>query len=232
MTNTFERLTDELSLVKDSRGLSRVLRKAAYNMGFEFFCYLHLKGKSSFAVSNYPKAWQDRYFSHSYDRVDPVLVMARSNEQIFAWSRTSGASGRETLKFFDEAGQVGIRSGVSIPVSVGFGAHSILTFASGDIVTKIGAVHNPVRAAIVASLVHAHMTFLQVEPTSRPATKLTPQQTLCLKWSAEGKNMEEIATLLSLAKHSVRFHLDNAKCTLGATNLQNATAIATSLNLF
>ena len=233
MSDIFEDFTDELSLVRTTDDVTRVLRRTAFRLGFEFFCYLNLNGKRSFAVSNYPKVWQDRYFRREYEKIDPVLNMARTTGQLFSWSGSEPRTTRRRLdlQFYDEAGEVGIRSGISIPVSVGFGSYAILTFGSGNTNSSPRSVADPVRVAGATALLHAAMTFLKAEPTSKAVAKLTPRQQLCLKWSAEGEKVEAIAARLTLAEPSVRFHLKNARRCLGATNLQNATAIATALNL-
>lgn len=61
--------------------------------------------------------------------------------------------------------------------------------------------------------------------------ELTPKQALCLKWSAEGKTMRDIAVLEDMSFATVNFHLNNARKALDAGSLAQATAIATRLGL-
>lgn len=233
MRDVFNRFIDELSLVKTRHDIDRILQKTARRMGFDFFCYVKLNGKTSFAISNYPPPWQRQYFVCSFEKIDPVIIRARTSSQRFSWSGSEhqATRNRPLKKFFEQAADLGIRSGVSIPLFVGFGSHAILTFASSEKVASNDAFSDPIQAASVVGLLHAYITLLHDVPTSTPSPKLTPQQALCLKWSAEGKKMEDIAALLSLATDSVRFHLDGARARLEAANLQQATAIAATLHL-
>ncbi|WP_105404722.1 autoinducer binding domain-containing protein [Neorhizobium sp. T7_12] len=234
MSDKLDGLIEEVSLASDQRDVSRVLRRATARWGFEYFCYLRLSGAKTYALSNYPLVWQRRYFECSYSRIDPVIKISMSKMQMFSWSSAAPQAkkpSRQVLRFFEEAAELGIRSGISIPVSAGFGSSAILTFASGQTSFAVGDLDDPIKAATAATLVHAYLTLLQAVPTAAATPRLTPRQALCLKWSAEGKTMEEIAMLLRLAKTSVRFHLDEARARLDAMTLQQATAIATTLNL-
>jgi LuxR family transcriptional activator of conjugal transfer of Ti plasmids len=233
MSDKLDGLIEEVSLASDRRDVSRVLRRVTARWGFEYFCYLRLRGAKTYAFSNYPLIWQRRYFDRSYSRIDPVIKISMSKMQVFSWSSAAPQArpSRQVLRFFEEAAELGIRSGISIPISVGFGSSAILTFASGQTSFAVGDFDDPIKAATAATLVHAYLTLLDAVPTATATPRLTPRQALCLKWSAEGKTMEEIAMLLSLAKSSVRFHLDEARARLDAMTLQHATAIATTLNL-
>jgi LuxR family transcriptional activator of conjugal transfer of Ti plasmids len=233
MSDKLDGLIEEVSLASTQCEVSRALRRVTARWGFEYFCYLHLRGARTYALSNYPQIWQRRYFECSYSRIDPVIKIATSKMQTFSWSGSASRArtSREVQRFFEEAGELGIRSGISIPVSAGFGSSAILTFASGQASLAVEDLDDPIKAATAAALVHAYMTLLDAVPTSTASPKLTPRQALCLKWSSEGKSMEEIAMLLRLAKTSVRFHLDEARARLNAMTLQQATAIAATLNL-
>jgi LuxR family transcriptional activator of conjugal transfer of Ti plasmids len=233
MSDKLDGLIEEVSLASDQREVSRVLGRVTARWGFEYFCYLRLSGAKTYALSNYPLIWQRRYFECSYSRIDPVIKISRSRMQMFSWSSAAPQAkpSRRVLRFFEEAAELGIRSGISIPVSAGFGSSAILTFATGQPSLSVKELDDPIKAATAATLVHAYLTLLDAVPTSTATPRLTPRQALCLKWSAEGKTMEEIAMLLSLAKTSVRFHLDEARARLDAMTLQQATAIATTLNL-
>ncbi|WJH38536.1 helix-turn-helix transcriptional regulator (plasmid) [Aliirhizobium terrae] len=61
--------------------------------------------------------------------------------------------------------------------------------------------------------------------------KLSQRQALCLKWSSEGKTMDEIAEILEITKQSVRFHLDEARAKLDAVNLIQASSMASRNHL-
>ncbi|RUV48751.1 autoinducer-binding protein, partial [Mesorhizobium sp. M5C.F.Ca.IN.020.29.1.1] len=87
-------------------------------------------------------------------------------------------------------------------------------------------------AAVTAvALLHARLEQQEVEPTASVQAELTARQALCLKWSAEGKSMRAIAAIEGMSFATVNFHLNNARKTLDAGSLAQATALATKLKL-
>lgn len=62
---------------------------------------------------------------------------------------------------------------------------------------------------------------------SRP--QLRKREVECLRWAALGKSDEEIGTLLSITRSTVRFHITNAMVKLDAVNRTQATLKATQL---
>lgn len=70
-----------------------------------------------------------------------------------------------------------------------------------------------------------------VEPTASVEIDLKAKQALCLKWSAEGKTMKDIASIEGMSFATVNFHLNNARKSLDAVSLAQATALATKLKL-
>ena len=50
-------------------------------------------------------------------------------------------------------------------------------------------------------------------------------------FSAQGLSVKEITRLLELSPRSVKFHHDNARCKLGASNLKQAINAASCLGV-
>ncbi len=86
MNSNLLNLIDRLSLPLDERAARRSLRDFADDTGFDFFAYLYLRGPESFAVSNYPRAWQELYVEREFIRVDPVVTKAKHGPPLFSWS--------------------------------------------------------------------------------------------------------------------------------------------------
>lgn len=59
-----------------------------------------------------------------------------------------------------------------------------------------------------------------------PDSKLTPREIQCLSWVALGKTNGETASIVGIARATVRFHLENAMRKLGARNRAGAVAVA------
>jgi LuxR family transcriptional regulator, activator of conjugal transfer of Ti plasmids len=73
---------------------------------------------------------------------------------------------------------------------------------------------------------HAHR---EVIPTRiADGASLTPRELECLEWAAQGKSAWEIGRILGISRHTVAFHLDNAKAKLGVRTIVQAVARLTA----
>jgi DNA-binding CsgD family transcriptional regulator len=62
-------------------------------------------------------------------------------------------------------------------------------------------------------------------PLSR-AARLTPREVETATWIARGRTYAEIARLLSITEDTAKFHIENVRRKLGATNRTHAIALA------
>ena len=226
-------LIDTLSLPLEERAARRTLRDFAEDAGFEFFAYLNLRGSESFAVSNYPREWQDRYVQMNYLRIDPVVTRAKHGPPIFRWSaeETRRSNRRDLKQFFRDADQFGIRSGLSISVPVGFKDRMVFTLASGDRVVSSDGNPDTVTAAVAVAFIHSRLAAATQDAALSSEIHLSPREAECLRWFADGMSMPDIAQLLGIGYRSVRSYLDEATQKLGAANSRQAATIAIRLGL-
>jgi LuxR family transcriptional activator of conjugal transfer of Ti plasmids len=229
----FDGLIDRIVMSKEGRAIRSSLRRFAANNGFEHFAYINFRASGVFAISNYPPEWQSRYLKNRYERVDPVIWMASQKRHPFVWAMGDQLAYRseEHRLFVAESEAFGIRSGVSIPLPTGFGHRAIVTFASSDLVAGKNIDINPQEALVAASIIHAFIMVGEVPERNSVAPNLSPQESVCLKWIAEGKKTHEIADMLGVKSVTVRSALDEAKRKLNAVTLPQATALATALHL-
>lgn len=232
MNQWFERLIEQVALAHDEAAVKATLEKLSREAGFDAYAYLNLQAETQAAISNYDVEWQQRYFEKSYALIDPVVRNARDQLEAFAWSNeASPKMSKERRSFYREAGQFGIRSGITIPIVTGFSRKALLTFASDDAECARGQILNPVLAASAASQLHSKYNSLVTRPTGHTPMRLKLNELTCLRWSAEGKSMKAIATIENDSYSNIAFHLRNAKSALGATSLPQATAIAKEFGL-
>lgn len=226
-------LIDTLSLPLGEQAARRALRDFAEDAGFEFFAYLNLRGQESFAVSNYPREWQEHYVRMDYLRVDPVVTRAKHGPPIFQWSAGDAKrlGRREVKQFFRDADLFGIRSGLSISIPVGFKDRMVFTLASGEPAVSIGINPDPVTAAIAVAFVHSRLGSATQDAALATDIRLSPREAECLRWFADGMSMPDIAQLLGIGYRSVRSYLDEATRKLGAANSRQAATIAIRLDL-
>lgn len=226
-------LIDRLSLPLEERAARRVLSDFTADAGFNCFAFVHLRGNESFAVSNYPREWQDEYVEKGYVQLDPVVTKAKHGPPVFSWSANDGnrTGRREVAQFFAAAARFGIRSGLSISVPVGFKDRMIFTMASADTAAVIDADIDPVTAAVAVTFIHSRLGRMTDDASPAADIRLSPREAECLRWFADGMSMPDIAAILGIGYRSVRSYLDEATRKLGAINSRQAATIAVRLGL-
>ncbi|MEO5326385.1 autoinducer binding domain-containing protein [Mesorhizobium sp. CC13] len=232
MNQWFERLTEQITLAQDDVSVKATLQRLTCEAGFNVFAYLNLQAETQTAISNYPKEWQIRYFDRGYALIDPVVLNARSRAEAFVWSNiTTPRMSKERRAFYGEAAEFGIRSGISVPIKTGFGRMAMLTLASSE--ASFAEEHdlNPVMAAASFGQVHSRMEVMRMRPTRRTNIQMKADELTCLRWSAEGKSMKDIAVIENTTYSNVAFFIRNAKAALGVSSLPQATALAKELGL-
>ncbi|TIS03508.1 MAG: LuxR family transcriptional regulator [Mesorhizobium sp.] len=222
-------LIDAIELARDERSIRNALKKFAVDCGFERYAYLHPGPTGAGVSSDYPPEWRESYFRNGYSSIDPVVTRAKRLKAPFAWSSEDLHPRRrssEERRFFAEATDFGIRSGLTMPLQASFGTVAMLTLASARPFSEISRVPDAHRAATAVEFVHAKLSLLSDFHVEESETRLTAQEATCLTWSSLGKYMPEIAAILGIEHRTVQFHLDNVREKLGAINLPHAVRIA------
>jgi len=229
----FQKLTDLTAIATTEKTLKEALPELVEELGFERYAYLNLQPVRTFAVSNYPIEWQMRYLAEAYATVDPVISTARAEMKAFIWTveRPRRVTSKRLRRFYIEAHDFGIRSGISIPVRTAFGHMSMLTLASSRASFSLERDIDQVAAVTAVAQLHARLEQQHAHPTASAQIDLKAKQAVCLRWSAEGKSMRAIATIENMSFGTVNFHLNNARKALDASSLAQATALATKLKL-
>ncbi|PSH54726.1 autoinducer-binding protein [Phyllobacterium endophyticum] len=213
--------------------LKEALAELTLQLGFDVYAYLNAQPVRTFATSNYAPEWQRRYFMQQFIRIDPVVAIARSEMRAFTWTSESPrrVSSKQLRRFYSEAADFGINSGISIPVRTAFGHMSMLTLASSKPSLSLEKDIDQLAAVTAVSQLHAKLEQLDFAPTASERVSLTAKQAICLKWSAEGKSMRAIAAIENLSFGTVNFHLNNARKALDAGSLIQAASLASKLRL-
>ncbi len=76
----------------------------------------------------------------------------------------------------------------------------------------------------MAGLVLTEKLLEGANPQPHSGATLTPRERDCLAWVAEGKSDREISVILGISQATARFHVNNARKTLGAVNRAQAVA--------
>lgn len=225
-------LIEAVQLAQDERALTQTLRNFSLALGFGRFAFVTVHGHETTGISSYPAEWQTRYLANNYTTLDPVIMTAKRSMQVFTWSREEMEGGSpEIARFFGEAADFGIVSGLSIPIRAGFGRTAMLTLASDQPRIESVEIRDAIRAMTAVAFVHVHLNFLMGSRRRNSTVDLTPREAHCLAWAAQGKTKAETAALLGIKEPTVRFYTESAFAKLGATNITHAVHIATQMGL-
>ncbi|NRP21817.1 putative transcriptional activator protein TraR [Ensifer adhaerens] len=226
----FERLIDVCEAATSDEALREALIHLARSAGFDCYAYFHSHQTDNYAISNYPMEWQRRYFSCGYMTIDPVITAAKRGTKAFRWSLDAVRSRAcpQLRRFYTEAADFDLKSGLSVSISTGFGRIAIVTFASSSQKSPDGFLmgETAALATTAAAYVHARIATRDRLGEGRHLFDLSCVETACLRWSADGKTFSEIAEILGIKYGTVRFHVDSAKLKLGVYKLSQATAAA------
>lgn len=233
----FAEVCDRLDGADDLDAVRRHTDRALSDLGFAHFTYLTVsrpdRPGTSYYFSTYPKAWTDHYEQRRYVTVDPVMLEARTALLPFQWRGEkirSAATGAQ-LRVFDEAGDFGIRDGITAPVHGADGEFAVLSATpaeSGSFDKLFRARRDAVH--LLALHCHAAVRRLLKRPEQK-APRLSPRELECLKWTAAGKTAWEIGEILNLSESTVVWHLNNAKAKLGVYGKSHAVVKAMMLGL-
>lgn len=227
----YQELVDGLHSSTVEAEFGRVGQRAAESMGFRYFAYLGFGEADPVLISSYPKRWSEHYFTESYQDVDPVVAFAKSQRSTMQWTREAARQFplRAQKRLFDDADEFGIRHGISVAVAGGFNRFAAFTFAVDEVSSAHGKMVT--EASDIVQLIgltfHAHADAkLKLHSPRYEAAPLTQRERECLTWASRGKSMEATAMILGITPRAVKFHLDNARASLGAETLPQAVAIA------
>ncbi|MCK1479507.1 autoinducer binding domain-containing protein [Bradyrhizobium sp. 197] len=231
--NSFQEFVDAIQTAADANAFERIAARLAQKLGFQRFAYLRLTDEAPMLISSYPKSWTSRYFHLGYQQLDPVVLRARVERDLFSWggAACAPAGSRAQRQFFDEATTFGIRSGITVPIRGGFGRMAAFTLATDDRKTDLDRLAGECRDIIhqAGLYFHVHVAArLDAAFVTRQLTRseLSQRERQCLAWTAQGKTVADIAVLVAIAPRTVVFHLENARRKLGAASIAQCVAIA------
>lgn len=224
----FDLLRDAISRIDREDRVREELSAATMQTGFDGFAYLDCQTSWTLATSDYPREWQHHYFQSGYDKLDPIVATAKSRNSAFTWVTELGIkrASPEVRRFWAEAWENNIRSGLTIPIRTSHGHRSMLTFASRRADVAPNCDIDVVAAAAVVGELHGRMKLLKATPTAETEFFLRPNERNFLDSIAQGKTMPEIARLQNIKYNSIKVNVENAKKRCGAVTTPQLVAMA------
>lgn len=202
---------------------------------FAYLCISGRKGGAPQLISTYPSTWTAQYLKNHYERFDPVITQALEDTEPFQWGLNSRASilSRPHQELFEDAAGFGIACGFTIPIHDGRGPIAAVTFAADE--HRATAFSRHVEAhkqalQLMAMYFHSHVRRRLSPDRIIDGVSLSPRETECLEWAAQGKSAWEIGTILGISRHTVATYLENVKTKLGVRTIVQAVARVTHPN--
>jgi LuxR family quorum-sensing system transcriptional regulator SolR len=229
---------DQLQILlteKDKYWVFDKLVDLARQLGFDHCAYgmrspLPLSRQNIVMINNYPARWQAEYAHRNYLAVDPSVRHALTSTQPVLWSDDFFAGARD---FWEDARGHGLRYGWAQPCRDPNGTLGMLTVArSGEAVSDVELQEKSNRLAWLAQVAHLAMTRVLIKKLVPEANvRLSCQETIVIRWTAEGKTTAEISVIMGLSVRTVTFHIGNVVKKLNASNKTAAAVRAAVLGL-
>lgn len=222
----------------DTAQIEALCRRHCAQMGFDTFIYAlriptHFTESRVVMVQSYPQAWTGHYLAKGYSRIDPVIGHCANHVTPVAWHQLAPRPHSAGARMMEEAGEFGLRCGLTVPVHSPQGELGLLSFASelAGPAARRATEQATAHAQLLSGYVHEAMHRV-LEVAARPERPpLTARERECLLWVADGKSSWETARVLNLSERTVNFHIGRSMAKLDVCNRQHAVARATLLGL-
>lgn len=182
-----------------------------------------------FLVVTYQQEWVSHYIRSNYAAVDPVVNIGARSVLPVDWARFD-RSNRKVVKMFSESREAGVGAqGLTIPIrGAESGMWALFSVTSNDSDTEWTRHRRQIVAdlVLIAHFVHQKAFELHTSGDVVDLNAITRRETEALSWTAEGKHVADIATLMHISAETVKAHLDSARFKLGALNRVHAVAKA------
>lgn len=229
MQRYYEDFIENLSVSIDGEDLERAMSNLLGAFEISRFAYLSLPlslGTHPRFISNYPSAWTSHYLQMQYQAIDPVISCAECSDIPFNWGKRFSlhSSSVAGSRFFEEAAEFGISSGLSIPIHDLRGGSALLTFATDEDRPALVRLSDRYTRAfqLIATSYHIKARQIYSGDLIVDGIKFTRREFECLQWAAKGKSAWETGEILGIRRRTVAFHLDNARAKLGVRTVAQA----------
>jgi DNA-binding CsgD family transcriptional regulator len=225
----------ESSHAKTFWQLDKIMSRAIANFGLARFGYVArsldgvTKDSPLIVRHTYPSTWVNYYMENKYYLDDPVTIQGEKDVLPFEWGGNDYIKQltKPQAKVFNEGGEYSIRNGFTIPIH-GQGCESATMSLVGEERHKdFRDQINEYRHELHIIAIYYHQRIKEIYLGSREnKTSLTNRERECLAWSSVGMTYADIASVLSISRNTVIFHIQNAKRKLGVKSINHAVAKA------
>jgi len=231
-------LIDQLSRANKIDVASETLRRLLSDWGLHNSAYVGFNmptptGERPLVTATYSAEWQKHYAQKAYIDIDPIVRAGFGGILPVDWSEIDRSS-PVVRKFFGEAQELDVGSqGLSLPMRGRFGEFGLFCVTWNGEMNEWLKIKQFLLRDLMLIAWNFHAAALRscgVMPDERKI-RLPPREASCLRWKALGKTDEDIARILTISPHTVRFHLEAARSRLNTTNTTHTVAKALALGL-
>ena len=186
-----------------------------------------------YGCGTYSLAWQERYISQNYQRIDPVVIGCFQRFHPVDWKQLDWSS-KAARAFQLEAMEYGVgNQGFSVPVRGPNGQFALFTVNDTCDDRTWAGFTDLHRHALVLIAHCLNEKALEIEPGRTPASApaLSPREVDAMTLLAIGYSRAQVAEQLSISEHTLRVYIESARFKLGALNTTHAVARALSRGL-
>lgn len=220
-------LLETLELSGDRYAMKSALHQFSRAAGLRRFAYVGVSSEAVRTFTDLPEEWENRYHGEQFAAVDPVVAHAKRTLKPFSWSfSTMEIPDHAAQHYCGEIGQVGVASGMTIPMKVGPGRTAMLTFMTDG--RSRPQVSTSALEEAVAAVAYTHLYVSKMDSATLrgPGHSLTPTELACVIWVSLGKTEFEIARMCGLSERAVHSHLENSRAKLSAANTPHMVRLA------
>lgn len=231
-------LLENLAKAERIEAASEIIRGFTNSWGLEHICYLALnmptpRGSRPLLAMTYCSEWQKHYAQSAYVDIDPVIRAGLGGILPIDWASID-RDDPIVRRFFGEAQELKVGAqGLSIPIRGRHGEFALFTVTSNTRAREWERMRRALTRELMVVAWNFHAAVLGVCGANDEGRRvhLPLREASCLRWKALGKTDDEIAQILAISPHTVRFHLESARARLGTTNTTHtvAKALATGL---
>ncbi|WP_432454054.1 MULTISPECIES: autoinducer binding domain-containing protein [unclassified Agarivorans] len=222
-----------LELQGSSSDFFAELSKITNALGFDFCAYglripYPLSAPRTEMLNNYPTIWQQTYKENNYLEIDPTVHHGMTSQLPIVWSDQLFA---QTPDLMEDARAVGLEYGWAQSSRQANGTVGMLTLArSTEMLSPAELVRYRYQLLWLTQVTH-HGLSARITAEKLQIPVLSQRELEMLKWTADGKTSEEIATILSITARTVNFHISQAMRKLEVVNKTAATVKAAVMGL-
>lgn len=173
---------------------------------------------------DWPQGWYDRYVAEGHYRFDPCVQQCRKTYEPFLWSELpKDMLNPRQQRVLDEASEFGMRDGLCVPIHRPLDYPAVITMAGQELHLEPA---ERLYVQVLAWHMHLALSKITIPRHAPPSLRLTPREIEIVRYAADGKSAEDMATIMGITRSTVERHLSNIRSKLDCCNTTHAVAKA------